>query len=142
MTSLTNASFYVLGTKISLVGDDPDKTFARVRETLTRIGIANDKVDPKTLTQSCHILHKRGEYYIMHYKMMRHLNGGENRVNQGDVNLTATVASFLENWGMVSVDKWPAVREPFYGLTVVKFAEVGEWNLVAKCTLGQEGQQK
>ncbi|QZI90481.1 translation repressor protein [Vibrio phage 207E48.1] len=135
-----NLTFLNLATEVELVGEDPDKTFARVRETLTRMGIAvvtEDDPPVKSLTQSCYILHKRGRYFIMHYKMMRYLNGGRNRVVQADVDLTATVAQFLNNWGMVNVIRWPAVRQPFYGLTVVKFADIKNWELIPKCTLGQ-----
>ncbi|CAL9977238.1 translation repressor [Vibrio phage K469] len=129
-------------TEVKLKGDDPDKTFARIRETLTRIGIANREEDPHRLTQSCYLLHKRGRYYIMHYKMIRHINGGADRTTQEDVNLTLTVATFLENWNMVDIIKKPAEYQPFYGLTVVKFADAGNWTLEPKCTLGQEGHQK
>lgn len=136
---MIDKSFLGLATKIELVGDDKDKVFARVRESLTRIGLAikNEGV----LTQSCYILHKRGEYYIMHYKMMRHLNGGPNRVTQDDVNLTHTVAKFLQNWNMVEIVQAPAIHQPYYGITVVKYRDRENWHLVSKCTLGQKSEK-
>ncbi|AUR97725.1 translational regulator [Vibrio phage 1.244.A._10N.261.54.C3] len=135
---MKNLSFLDLATHITLCGDDPDKTFARVRETLTRMGIAKDNA----LTQSCYILHKRGKYYIMHYKMMRYLNGGDNTVEQRDVDITATIAGFLSNWGMVKVTKYPAVFAPNYDLTVVKYSDINNWTLEPKCVLGQRNKDE
>lgn len=122
-------------------GEDSE-AFLKIRETLTRIGIASRGV--KTLTQTCNILQKSGRYYIIHYKEIFHLDGKVSTLTLGDVARRNRVANLLQTWGLctiVSPENYQNMS-PLSDLKIVKASEKHEWNLVAKQQLGSNKIQK
>lgn len=120
---------------LEVVLPEPDN-FLKVRETLTRIGIASRK--DKTLYQSCHILHKQGRYFIVHFKELFALDGKEANITLSDVERRNTIASLLQDWGLLKIST-PAQAERCTSLSqikIVSFKEKDEWNLVAKYSIG------
>jgi len=114
---------------------EPDN-FLKVRETLTRIGVASKK--DKILYQSCHILHKQGRYFIVHFKELFALDGKEANISINDIERRNTIANLLEDWGLLKVSV-PANAEQQASLSqikVVSYKEKHEWELVAKYTIG------
>ena len=113
----------------------PDN-FLKVRETLTRIGIASRK--DKKLFQSCHILHKQGKYFIVHFKELFALDGKESDITMSDIERLNVIAELLQDWGLLKIlDKSKA--EPKASLSqikVVSFKEKSEWELVPKYNIG------
>jgi hypothetical protein len=113
----------------------PDN-FLKVRETLTRIGIASRK--EKKLFQSCHILHKQGKYFIVHFKELFALDGKESDITMSDIERRNVIAELLQDWGLLKIlDKSKA--EPKASLSqikVVSFKEKAEWELVPKYNIG------
>ena len=114
---------------------EPDN-FLKVRETLTRIGIASRK--DKKLFQSCHILHKQGKYFIVHFKELFALDGKESDISMSDIERRNVIAALLQDWGLLKiVDK--SKSEPKASLSqikVVSFKEKAEWELVPKYNIG------
>ena len=109
----------------------------KVRETLTRIGVASRK--DKTLFQSCHILHKQGKYYITHFKELFALDGKNSSLSLNDIQRRNTIALLLQDWSLIDVVK-PALVEdkaPLSQIKVLPFKEKNEWNLVAKYNIGK-----
>lgn len=120
---------------LEVVLPEPDN-FLKVRETLTRIGIASRK--DKTLYQSCHILHKQGRYFIVHFKELFALDGKEANITLSDVERRNTIASLLQDWGLLKIST-PSQAERCTSLSqikIVSFKEKDEWNLVAKYSIG------
>lgn len=120
---------------LEVVLPEPDN-FLKVRETLTRIGIASRK--DKTLYQSCHILHKQGRYFIVHFKELFALDGKEANISMSDVERRNTIANLLQDWGLLKVSN-PAQAERVTSLSQIKivaFKEKNDWNLVAKYSIG------
>lgn len=116
---------------------EPDN-FLKVRETLTRIGVASKK--DKTLYQSCHILHKQGRYFIVHFKELFALDGKEANITTGDIERRNTITKLLQDWGLLSINN-PSAAEPQTVLSqikVVSFKEKSEWQLVAKYNIGSK----
>jgi len=114
---------------------EPDN-FLKVRETLTRIGIASRK--DKKLFQSCHILHKQGKYFIVHFKELFALDGKESDISISDIERRNVIAELLQDWGLLKI-LHPAKAEPKASLSqikVVSFKEKGEWELVPKYNIG------
>lgn len=120
---------------LEVVLPEPDN-FLKVRETLTRIGVASKK--DKILYQSCHILHKQGRYFIVHFKELFALDGKEANISINDIERRNTIAKLLSDWGLLKIlDSGRA--EPQASLSqikVVSFKEKNEWELVAKYTIG------
>ena len=116
---------------------EPDN-FLKIRETLTRIGIASRKENK--LFQSCHILHKQGRYFIVHFKELFALDGKESNITSNDVERRNTVAGLLQDWGLLTIiDNTKA--EPKVSLSqikVVAFKEKNEWDLVPKYNIGKK----
>ena len=116
---------------------EPDN-FLKIRETLTRIGIASRK--EQKLYQSCHILHKQGRYFIVHFKELFALDGKESNITSNDVERRNTVAGLLQDWGLLKiVDNTKA--EPKVSLSqikVVAYKEKAEWELVPKYNIGKK----
>ena len=116
---------------------EPDN-FLKIRETLTRIGIASRK--EQKLYQSCHILHKQGRYFIVHFKELFALDGKESNITSNDVERRNTVAGLLQDWGLLKiVDNTKA--EPKVSLSqikVVAYKEKTEWELVPKYNIGKK----
>lgn len=119
-----------------------DDSFLRVKESLTRIGIPG-KPDSEngfpTLHQTCHILYKRGKYYICHFKTMFVLDGRENTLSESDIARQNRIVSLLQDWNLVKVVKPEMIADPICSLKtlkVVKYGERGEWNLISRYDIG------
>ena len=113
--------------------------FLKVRETLTRIGVASRK--DKTLYQSCHILHKQGRYYIVHFKELFALDGKPTNFSENDQARRNTVANLLTEWGLVKLVSPSDTEElvvPLNQLKILSFKEKDQWDLVAKYNIGSK----
>ena len=117
--------------------------FLKVRETLTRIGVASKK--DKILYQSCHILHKRGQYYVVHFKELFALDGKPTDITESDLARRNAIANLLEDWGLVSLvnPKQTEVPEPIFlsQIKILSHKEKNEWQLVQKYNIGKKPQQ-
>jgi hypothetical protein len=114
--------------------------FLKVRETLTRIGVASKK--DKTLFQSCHILHKKGHYYLVHFKELFALDGKPSNISENDLSRRNAIAKLLEDWGLLAiVDKTKIENPPAIFLSQIKILshkEKSEWQLVPKYNIGKK----
>ena len=112
--------------------------FLKIRETLSRIGVASRK--DKTLFQSCHILHKQGRYFIVHFKELFALDGKEANFSDNDAERRNTIAQLLSDWGLIAIlNKEVAERKaPLSQIKVLSFKEKGEWDLQAKYNIGKK----
>lgn len=113
--------------------------FLKIRETLTRIGVASKK--NRTIYQSCHILHKQGRYYIVHFKELFALDGKPSNFGEEDISRRNTIANLLAEWGLVSLVNSEKSKEPVAPLSQIKvlpYKEKDEWELVAKYNLGKK----
>lgn len=122
--------------EIKLKNDDD---FLKVRETLTRIGVASRK--DKTLYQSCHILHKQGKFYIVHFKEMFSLDGKETNFSEEDLGRRNTIAFLLEDWGLVTIVNPQQAQNPKATLNQIKILphkEKDSWTLVQKYNIGKK----
>ena len=118
--------------------NEPDD-FLKVRETLTRIGIASRK--EKTLFQSCHILHKQGKYYIVHFKELFALDGKTTNFTENDQARRNSIANLLAEWELVELvetDKSAEPTVPLSQLKILSFKEKDEWNLTPKYNIGNK----
>ena len=115
--------------------------FLKVRETLTRIGVASRK--DKTLFQSCHILHKQGKYYITHFKELFALDGKKSTLTVNDIQRRNTIALLLQDWNLIDVTEKSKVddKAPLSQIKVLPFKEKNEWNLVAKYNIGKKPEE-
>ena len=116
-----------------------EEDFLKVKETLTRIGIASRK--EKKLYQSCHILHKRGKYYIVHFKELFLLDGKQSDFTDEDRGRRNAIALLLEEWGLLSVvdaDKYQEPRAKISSIRILPFKEKDEWELESKYTIGKK----
>jgi len=116
--------------------------FLKVRETLTRIGIAakNDNV----LYQSCHILHKQGKYYIVHFKELFELDGKPSNMSETDIARRNTIANLVAEWGLVKlvdVNKTKDNVTPLSQIKILSFKEKNEWKLISKYTIGKKKKE-
>ena len=126
--------------------NEPDD-FLKVRETLTRIGVASRK--EKKLYQSCHILHKQGRYYIVHFKELFALDGKHANLTSNDVQRRNRIARLLADWGLIDVVKPDSVTDiaPLNQIKVLAYKDKGDWILEQKYNIGkktkpQETEQK
>lgn len=113
--------------------------FLKVRETLTRIGVASKK-DHK-LYQSCHILHKQGQYYIVHFKELFMLDGKPSNFGDDDKGRRNTIVKLLAEWGLIDIVTAELCKEPVALLSQIKvlpYKEKDEWELVAKYNIGRK----
>ena len=112
--------------------------FLKVRETLTRIGVASRK--DKTLFQSCHILHKQCKYFITHFKELFALDGKNSTLTENDIQRRNTIALLLQDWNLIDVVNTALVenKAPLSQIKVLPFKEKNEWNLVAKYNIGKK----
>ena len=116
---------------------NPDD-FLKVRETLSRIGVASRK--DKVLYQSCHILHKQGRYFIVHFKELFALDGKDADFSDNDLQRRNTVAHLLSDWGLITILN-PEIHEdkaPLNQIKVIAFKEKNEWELVQKYNIGRK----
>ena len=119
------------------LGEEDD--FLKVRETLTRIGVASRK--DKTLYQSCHILHKQGKYYIVHFKELFALDGKPSDFSTEDKGRRNTIVKLLSDWGLIAVvdsDKIVDPQTPLNQIKILPFKEKNEWSLVTKYNIGRK----
>ena len=113
--------------------------FLKIRETLTRIGVASRK--DKTLYQSCHILHKQGKYFIVHFKELFALDGKPYNFSDTDIARRNTIANLLEEWNLVKlvdVEKTKDPTLPLNQLKILSFSEKEEWTLTPKYNIGKK----
>jgi hypothetical protein len=116
--------------------------FLKVRETLTRIGVAAK--NENTLYQSCHILHKQGKYYIVHFKELFELDGKPSNISDNDIARRNAIANLIAEWGLVKlVDpaKTSTNAAPLSQIKILPFKEKAEWQLVAKYTIGKKSSK-
>ena len=116
-----------------------EESFLKIKETLTRIGIASRK--DKKLYQSCHILHKQGKYYIVHFKELFMLDGKINNFSPEDEARRNTIINLLDEWGLVKVAVEGSTKDPVAPLSQVKilpYKEKDQWELVAKYSIGKK----
>ena len=116
---------------------EPDD-FLKVRETLTRIGVASRK--EKKIYQSCHILHKQGRYYIVHFKELFALDGKEANLTDNDIERRNTIAQLLGDWGLIAIinNTVAEKKAPLSQIKVLSFKEKGDWDLQAKYNIGKK----
>ena len=116
---------------------EPDD-FLKVRETLTRIGVSSKRENK--LWQSCHILHKRGKYYIVHFKELFALDGLPTNLSDNDIFRRNTIADLLEEWGLIDVvEKDPEdERVPIHHLKIIPYRDKGDWELCPKYHIGKK----
>ena len=111
--------------------------FLKIRETLTRIGVASRK--DRTLYQSCHILHKRGKYYIVHFKELFALDGKDSSISENDLGRRNAIARLLEEWELLTINDEAQSLDPLAPMSQIKVLphkDKSEWNLVAKYNIG------
>ena len=116
---------------------EPDD-FLKVRETLTRIGVASRK--EKKLYQSCHILHKKGQYYIVHFKELFALDGKKANLSDNDVQRRNRIIKLLSDWGLVEIVKEDSIKgvAPLSQIKVISYKEKGDWTLESKYNIGKK----
>lgn len=116
--------------------NEPDD-FLKVRETLTRIGVASRK--DKKLFQSCHILHKQGRYFIVHFKELFLLDGKKSNLEENDVARRNTIAQLMSDWGLVTIDSTSIEPlAPMRQIKIIPFKEKNEWELCPKYNIGSK----
>lgn len=138
-TTLTGEDILPFMVEVKLEGENIDSAFLIVRETLTRIGIASN-IQKNTLYQTCHILHKKGRYYIVHFKTMYVLDDRENNVSEGDIARQNKIIDLLETWGLVKVVDRAQMESPMSSMSkirVVKSSERENWTLCPKYRIGE-----
>ena len=114
---------------------EPDD-FLKVRETLSRIGVASRK--ERKLYQSCHILHKQGRYYIVHFKELFALDGKETNLSENDIARRNSIAKLLTDWGLVEIKGNADVVAPLSQIKIISYKEKDEWILETKYNIGKK----
>ena len=129
-----------VGDMLEVTISKPDD-FLKVRETLTRIGVASRKY--KTLYQSCHILHKQGKYYIVHFKELFALDGKTSTLTSNDIQRRNTIALLLSDWKLIEIvgKIEPENKAPLSQIKVLPFKEKKEWKLSAKYNIGKKSEE-
>ena len=116
--------------------NEPDD-FLKVRETLSRIGVASRK--DKKLFQSCHILHKQGKYYIVHFKELFALDGKDTNISENDIARRNTIANLLSDWDLIKVVGKSSIESaPLSQIKVISFKEKNDWILETKYNIGKK----
>jgi hypothetical protein len=121
------------------LGEQDD--FLKVRETLTRIGVSSRK--ERVLYQSCHILHKQGRYYIVHFKELFALDGKPSNISENDIQRRNSIAKLLEDWGLVKVLNPEIMRDniaPIHQIKIISYKEKDDWELIPKYNIGKKSQ--
>jgi hypothetical protein len=114
------------------------ESFLKIKETLTRIGVSSKK--EKKLYQSCHILHKRSKYYIVHFKELFLLDGLSSNIDETDIGRRNTIAKLLEEWNLLTVvdkEKLNSILTPLNQIKIIPFKEKSEWELCPKYHIGK-----
>ena len=122
---------------VEVLLSEPDD-FLKVRETLTRIGVASRK--EKKLYQSCHILHKQGKYYIVHFKELFALDGKKANLSVNDIQRRNRIVALLSDWGLVGVLKSDTINDiaPLNQIKVISYKDKGDWILETKYNIGKK----
>ena len=115
--------------------NEPDD-FLKVRETLSRIGVASRK--ERKLYQSCHILHKQGKYYIVHFKELFALDGKNTNLSDNDIARRNTISKLLSDWGLVTIISELGEVAPLSQIKIISFSEKNEWTLETKYNIGKK----
>ena len=123
---------------LEVVLKEPDD-FLKIRETLSRIGVASRK--ERKLYQSCHILHKQGRYYIVHFKELFALDGKETNLSENDIARRNTIANLLRDWGLVEVVGNSELIAPLSQIKIISFKEKDEWILETKYNIGKKREE-
>ena len=123
---------------LEVVLKEPDD-FLKIRETLSRIGVASRK--ERKLYQSCHILHKQGRYYIVHFKELFALDGKETNLSENDIARRNTIANLLSDWGLVEVKGDSTPTAPLSQIKIISFKEKYEWILETKYNIGKKREE-
>ena len=113
--------------------------FLKVKETLTRIGVSSRK--EKILYQSCHILHKQGQYYIVHFKELFALDGKQTNISENDIQRRNAIAKLLQDWGLVKIVNAKIMENniaPIHQIKIIAFREKNEWELISKYNIGKK----
>ena len=116
-----------------------EEDFLKIKETLTRIGVASKK--DRKLYQSCHILHKQGKYYIVHFKELFALDGKPSNFSEEDIGRRNTIVNLLAEWGLlkiVIIEKSQDPRTPLSQIKILAYKDRNEWELVAKYNIGRK----
>ena len=114
---------------------EPDD-FLKIRETLSRIGVASRK--ERKLYQSCHILHKQGRYFIVHFKELFALDGKETNLSENDISRRNTIAKLLSDWGLVEIMGEAEPVAPLSQIKILSYREKDEWTLETKYNIGKK----
>ena len=114
---------------------EPDD-FLKVRETLSRIGVASRK--ERKLYQSCHILHKQGRYFIVHFKELFALDGKDTNLSENDISRRNTITNLLKDWGLVTIIGVMGELAPLSQIKVLSFSEKADWTLETKYNIGKK----
>jgi hypothetical protein len=117
---------------------EPDD-FLKVRETLSRIGVASRK--ERTLYQSCHILHKQGRYFIVHFKELFALDGKDTNLSENDIARRNTIANLLKDWELINIIGVVGEVAPLSQIKVLSFREKNEWTLETKYNIGSKKKE-
>ncbi len=120
---------------IEVMLSEPDD-FLKVRETLTRIGVASRK--EKKIYQSCHILHKQGKYYIVHFKELFALDGKPANITKNDVERRNRITKLLFDWGLVELSEQPTEIAPLNQIKVLSYKDKSDWTLESKYNIGKK----
>lgn len=122
---------------VEVVLNEPDD-FLKVRETLTRIGVASRK--DRKLYQSCHILHKQGKYYIVHFKELFALDGKNTNLSLNDVQRRNRISKLLSDWGLISIVDESQIEDvaPLNQIKVLSYKDKGDWTLESKYNIGRK----
>jgi len=115
--------------------NEPDD-FLKVRETLSRIGVASRK--ERKLYQSCHILHKQGKYYIVHFKELFALDGKQTNLSENDIARRNTISNLLKDWDLISIKGDASNVAPLSQIKVLSFREKDDWTLETKYNIGKK----
>lgn len=116
---------------------DDQEDFLKIRETLTRIGVASKK--DRKLYQSCHILHKQGKYYIVHFKELFKLDGKSSDFSENDRARRNTIVNLLKEWGLIDIIKEDVYEDaPISQIKIISHKEKDEWELVPKYNIGRK----
>ena len=137
MTAITEEVQWTTDSMIEVGLREPDD-FLKVRETLTRIGVASRK--EKKLYQSCHILHKQGKYYIVHFKELFALDGKKANLSLNDVQRRNRIVQLLGDWGLVTISNKESIADvaPLSQIKVLAYREKGDWTLESKYNIGKK----
>ena len=130
-----NETLWSIDKMLEVTLKEPDD-FLKVRETLSRIGVSSRK--EKKLFQSCHILHKQGKYYIVHFKELFALDGKEHNITENDIGRRNSIACLLKDWGLVGFENNPELKAPLSQIKIIAFKEKSEWILEPKYNIGKK----